>query len=400
MRGPRPVIRPVKRPVSNQEKPAETQTPVTPVAATPVQEEVKPVETFQSVNTPAEVQAESSVASPSASTVQPQARPEVKKEEAKTAKQSKPVKQPKPVKEKTPGSGARTAVVFLSITVVALVGVIGYLLFERYNQGEVIVAKEQENIEFKSDLERKLYEINKLQDSLKVVIAEKQALGQELNEERAKLAELDQLKEQLKNNQVSIKSLNSKLAKYKNEVQAVTASIATISTEKNQIAAEVEKLQAMVKAKDDSIATLAAIQAKLNEKVNSASALKAENMEISIFTTAGKEIKTGTHKAMTTSKVTILFNLADNKIAEQGQKDIYMRFIEPGGATLYEGDKVFMINGKKMTYTEKKTITFDNSKQKVGFVYASGSRYKPGKYTIEFYCEDKKIGTGDFTLVK
>ncbi|MFN6946366.1 MAG: hypothetical protein ACK4ND_15565, partial [Cytophagaceae bacterium] len=87
-------------------------------------------------------------------------------------------------------------------------------------------------------------------------------------------------------------------------------------------------------------------------------------------------------------------------ITSHGKKEIYLRVIEPGGVTLYNGDKSIIVDGKKLAYTDVQTINFNNTKQTITFVYNKGSRYKPGDYKIEFYADGVKIGNGELNLKK
>jgi hypothetical protein len=77
-----------------------------------------------------------------------------------------------------------------------------------------------------------------------------------------------------------------------------------------------------------------------------------------------------------------------------------MRLLEPSGSTLFEGERIFMVNGRKTFYTDKQTIDFDNSQQTYSFTYSERSRYKPGKYAVELYTDGQKIGDGTLTLLK
>src|SRR5690606_5225551 len=123
--------------------------------------------------------------------------------------------EPKAKKEKASGGGGTT--VFLTIVIFGLLGVIGYLLYDKFEQKNVLVQTQKQaahNEEtYKNDIERRVAMISKLQDSIKMVIAEKQKLGQELEDERAKLAELENLKRQVRSKQISINNLNKTLSK-------------------------------------------------------------------------------------------------------------------------------------------------------------------------------------------
>jgi len=310
---------------------------------------------------------------------------------------SKPApKAPKPKSERK-GDPAK---VFLVILVLLLAGGVAYLLYDKFNQQKVVAEDAQKSKEaHKTDIDLKVAEINRLEDSIKVVIAEKEALGQELAEERAKLAELEDLKSKLQHHEVSINSLNRRLSKYKKEYEVVTASVESLSEENKQLAAEKETLHAKLKQKDDSIQALHKEKQALTDKIVSASGIKVENIDVKVINTVGKELpKAENYKAMLVLKVRMYLNIAENKLLN-GKKDIYLRFIDPSGTAAITGEKIFIADGKKTFYTDKQTIDFDQSKS-ISFTYNKGSRFRPGKYMIEFYADGKKIGDSHLTLIK
>ncbi len=413
MNGPRPIMRPVKK------KPADPNDKKNQAASSDVKKETKieskktdeikfdsaPV--VQSESTPLEkVEARQEPKVEAKPEPKVEAKPEVKaivKPEPKETKpevKSKPEKAQKESRPKSNGGGTDFVKVISLITNVLLLGALAFFIYSKADQAKVAEAELQSTTEtFKADINGKLAEITRLQDSLKIVIAEKQKLGLELSEERAKLAELDDLKSQLQNKQLSINQLNKKLSNFKKDYIMASASLQSLSAENKHLQYEKETLYKQLQDKDDSIKALVNEKVALAEKVSVASALKVESIHITALGHGGKELKQApAYKAMIVQQVKMSISLAPNDLA-QGKKEIYMRFIEPGGATLFEGDKTFLVNGKKTFYTDKQTLDLDVS-HSTGFLYMKGSRYKPGKYTIEFYCDGKKIGVGALTLSK
>ncbi|MCU0428598.1 MAG: hypothetical protein MUF42_01375 [Cytophagaceae bacterium] len=154
--------------------------------------------------------------------------------------------------------------------------------------------------------------------------------------------------------------------------------------------------------REDSILKLTSVQKVLQDKVAIASELKAESFKLSAFNAKGKEDPETPFKAKRTDKIKVSFNLAENKVADKGGRDIYMRLIEPGGAALFDlangGGSFVNADGKEIFFTMKQNILFENKGQKVSFEYKKGAPYKVGKHTIEVWCEGRMIGTGTFEI--
>ncbi|GAB3332176.1 hypothetical protein GCM10027299_38430 [Larkinella ripae] len=141
---------------------------------------------------------------------------------------------------------------------------------------------------------------------------------------------------------------------------------------------------------------------ELAEKVTIGSALKAETVEVSAINRRGKESDGGEYRSRRIEKIKIAFRLATNPLAQQNEKEIYLRILDPSGSVIADnatGSGQFIMGGQEMVYTAKQTIAYDNSGQQVSFVYGRGSiPFKEGTHQIELYSEGFKIGQGEFAV--
>ena len=78
-----------------------------------------------------------------------------------------------------------------------------------------------------------------------------------------------------------------------------------------------------------------------------------------------------------------------------------IRVVDPNGQIIFDvakGSGTFMLDGREEFYTAVQTIVFDNSKQKLSFIYDKGSEYSTGQYTIEALTDGYKMGSGTFMV--
>lgn len=140
---------------------------------------------------------------------------------------------------------------------------------------------------------------------------------------------------------------------------------------------------------------------ELNEKVSQAAALRAESINIYAISTKGKESDGGVYRSKRVDKVRITFYLQENQVTTREAKTIFLRIIDPSGATIADmatGSGTFNYKNREMTFTAKQKILYDNSHQSVEFVYSRGLSYKEGKHIIELYAEGYRIGEGVFEV--
>jgi cell division protein ZapB len=292
------------------------------------------------------------------------------------------------------------------VLVVALISAIFVLLFlMRHNLSQQKSDYEKLLATQKSDYEQKF---SKLESELKEQIKKAERLGEEQssmvdslkkvlqsvendrnNLKRTLQLTLDQnkqYKEKIEAYEMLLRAKDKEIEKLKQTADILYKENNDLKNEKNNITIELTD----EKKKRES----------LQGKVEEASVLKAENIQVNMIDRRGKESSGGQYRASRIDKLSISFNFADNKLAKIGNKDIYMRIVEPTGTVLFNqgssGD--FEINGKKMSYTSRQQILFDNSRQKVTFLYGRSGEYQSGRHIVEFYSEGARIGYGSFEI--
>ena len=66
--------------------------------------------------------------------------------------------------------------------------------------------------------------------------------------------------------------------------------------------------------------------------------------------------------------------------------------------TLAEDQERSCSMAKEEFYTEHQEVLFDNTKQKISFLYDKGSDYDPGTYKMEVYTDDYLMGSSQFVV--
>jgi hypothetical protein len=113
----------------------------------------------------------------------------------------------------------------------------------------------------------------------------------------------------------------------------------------------------------------------------------------------GKEKET--MKAKQVEQVKLVFKIAENYVAEKGNKEIYLKLTMQDGTTLYNqatGTATFKYQGEESLYTQKKVIEFTQEAQDVVIYWAKGSEFAVGKYKAELFSDGFRIGATEFEL--
>lgn len=140
----------------------------------------------------------------------------------------------------------------------------------------------------------------------------------------------------------------------------------------------------------------------LSTKLGYARRLNVENLTIKPLkrSFANKEMQTGIAKR--TLKIKICFDVMDNKVADPGMKDFYIRILTPEAEVLTDAEAplTFMHPElkQKVVYSMAETINYKNQKTDVCVNWQGTEQYKPGLYIVEIFTKDNKLGTTTFSL--
>jgi cell division protein ZapB len=241
--------------------------------------------------------------------------------------------------------------------------------------------------EIQGELDAKIAEVKKLGGDYSDLQKAKEEIDSELKRtKRATGKEIKALKDKVEGYELLLKNKDEEIEKLKNVNKKLLTENTDLKTQKNQLG--------------DSINRLTETKEELATKVEIASQLKAENVKIVAMNDKGKE-RESPFKNRQLDKLKVDFNLAENSVAPIEGKKIMIRIIDENNQVLFDvarGSGTFLYNGKEEFYTASQEILFDNTQQKLTYLYEKGSEYAAGTYTLEIYCDDYKMGSGQFTV--
>ena len=196
--------------------------------------------------------------------------------------------------------------------------------------------------------------------------------------------------------------LREKIEAYAIQLNAKDEEIVKLVSQRDRLAVVNLSLKTDIVKRDDSIRTIELTRNELAKKVAVASVLKAENLRSTYLDSRGNERDDDIIRSRRLEKIKITFQIADNKVAPVGTKDVYLRVIEPDGAILSDaalGGGTFLTqDGADIPYTLRQSFIFDNQMPRITFIYGKGGEYKPGGYKYEVYNEGYKVGEGGFVV--
>jgi len=213
---------------------------------------------------------------------------------------------------------------------------------------------------------------------------EKKAIAQKNNQTQE---QLQQLQNKLSGYEVMLREKDKEIAKLREMNKELFDQTVSLKTEKNELSEKISNLDYEKK--------------ELNQKMQGAAVLKAKSLKVVALNKKDKEYQDGEFRAKNIEKLRIEYALMENSLVEIGEKPIYLRLIDPDGATIYDlsaGSGRFNFNNNELFYSTKQNILYDRSEKKEQILYIKGDDYKKGKHVVELYSNNQKIGFTTFIV--
>ncbi len=294
-------------------------------------------------------------------------------------------------RKKGSGSGV---VIFLAVLAVllALGGAVllRQLLSARYDAQVATIEIQKVNDE-KEALLKQLDEIDAKYLQLEVEHTE---LEGKFTAERSRV---NQLRAQLRGGDTSgvatgVAQLRQRIQELEAELESYRLQISTMEGERATLVSENAQIRTTLNQTTARNQQLETRNQELTQQVEKASVLSVSNLVI----TALRERRRGdepTTSARRTNKLRVCFNVNENLVARQGNRDFYVRIINPQNQVLTSSpDNTIQFEGETIQYSIKRTINYQNKEQEVCVVWSQDGNYSKGYYNVVVFSEGREVG--------
>lgn len=170
----------------------------------------------------------------------------------------------------------------------------------------------------------------------------------------------------------------------------------------DQLITENEQLKQENEIKAAAINQLYEEKKGLQSKVTTASQLKAEYVKVNAYKQRNNGKFVETSLAKRTNKLEVKLTVMDNKVAEPGDKMVYVIIKEPTGKIL-AGASMAKFNmaetNEEMNATASYKLAYNGEKQDVVLAYEGEDKaLTPGTYSIEVYIDGTLVNTSNYIL--
>jgi len=311
-----------------------------------------------------------------------------------------------------------------SITIVALLGIIGWLYYNNTQQDKLIEKHKMEVDEataVNQELEKEYYEALADLEELRgdntelnaMIETQKDELKKQKNEISGLISSKKNLaaaREEIKLLKTNAESALAELTKLREENQMLAANNEKLTEEKEILTSEISKERQVT---DELLTVKAALMDEkegltkeknmLSKKVTRASVINVTDIDVQGYKLRanGKEVKKGNAKNVDLLK--ICFKANENAVSDPGNEEFYVRIINPTGETIQVeslGSGVIsnVESGEEVAFTKVKELMYTGTDAMSCLSWQSDTEMAQGLYSVEVYNKGYVAGKTTFNL--
>jgi len=246
--------------------------------------------------------------------------------------------------------------------------------------------------------------LDSVEKQLNIRIQELEKLGANVTELRFLQDQL--IQEKKSNTQRSareIEALNQRIKDLSNLLVQKDKEISQLQERFQAVSSENEVLKNNQSELEKEVTQINLQKQELATKVAEASKLKVTGIQVSGMNARGKALdgKGKSFKKKQIKGIQVLIQLADNSVAEKGNRTAYLQLVGPNKLPIFDlakGSGKANWTGNEEFYTAKQEFWFDTKEQTLEFFYEKGSPYSPGNYEVKLYVDKQYLGSSSFVV--
>ncbi len=260
--------------------------------------------------------------------------------------------------------------------------------------------KKKRESELTAEKELVVEDLKSLQSEYDKAILESNATNEELVEARDRIAKYIDSVQTMKADLSSLRRYRNQVAVLRQEreqllkqVDSLTRSNSLLAMQRDSTFVELEK-QAIF---NDSLVVQ---NTQLAEAVERGSALNLSDFNVDAVKERSSGRLVSTPRARNTDKLKVCFTVADNVIAQAGDRQFLIEVLDPQGNVLGGGSTKSTDEGASVTYTNATDFYYENQDRDVcDFITNPAGSFQSGNYMVNVYDDNLKLlGTSKFTL--
>ena len=280
----------------------------------------------------------------------------------------------------------RTAAIALGVIAAALAVVLGMMMVKK----NALVK------DLNIDKQNLTNELIALHGDYEALSTTNSALNDSLNVEKVKVEQLiDRLQKTEATNRAKIRQYEQELGTLRSIMKGYIRQIDSLNTLNTSLRNEATAARREAQESKRQYEDLRSTTDELSKIATAGAVVKGRGFNLVAINESNKV----TDRSSRARKLRACMSLIENSIAERGWRTIYIRVKGPDDILMTDDTgKVFVCNGEQMIYSALREVDYQGEEVEICIYFSSSENFSKGKYTVEFYTEEAKLGTAEMVL--
>ena len=239
-------------------------------------------------------------------------------------------------------------------------------------------------------------ELIELQGDYEAIQTNNRALNDSLNVEKEKVGQLiERLQKTEATNRAKIRQYEQELGTLRSIMKGYIKQIDSLNTLNISLRNEASEARREAQESKRQYEDLRTTTDELSKKASAGAVVKGRGFNLVAINESNKV----TDRSSRARKLRTCLSLIENSIAERGYRTIYIRVKDTEDILMTDdSNKVFTCNGEQMIYSASREVDYQGEEVEICIYFAATQGFEKGKYTVDIYTEETKLGTAEMIL--
>ena len=244
-------------------------------------------------------------------------------------------------------------------------------------------------------MQKELEGIQRAYDSLELDNA---SLKQNLKKEQQRISQLIDSIEQMEQDYFQLKKYRLQADQLKMEKQRLLSHIHKLSKENEKLKTAIDSTNQILQTTQKKTDSIYQKNEELQQKINEASIIKLSNIQGQGVTVKNDGEINIINKASRIEKIRVCFTINESKLAEEGEKQLYIQVINPKNNLIGEKKKK-KFNEKELYYSAMAVINYHKiDTDACALINIAKEKAVEGKYIVHVFQDDILLASETFML--
>lgn len=278
---------------------------------------------------------------------------------------------------------------------VVLALVCAFLAYQIVQKNDTIAAKQENEAQLTLERNQLVFDLEKMRFSYDTLQVENELMLAEIEDQQAKI---DDLVNRVKNLNWSLSRANKEKETLRTIMQGYLVTIDSLNQLNLALQDENEAMRQQVATVEDRNRALRERQENMEEIISTGRILKAAEVDVQAIRILDSGRQRETDRASRADMIRVCFTLLENRIAEAGRKNLYLRITGENGVVLKPADDLPAQNAAGAAISASRSIEYANERLEACIFYSPENPFETGAFKVEVLEENEVIGEGQIAL--